>query len=358
MTVGEQISVIIPSYNPNEKLIETVRALRSIGFCDIIIVNDGSDEAHLRHFPDKYEPCCTVINMELNRGKGAALKTAFRYFLSNRGDKAGVVTVDGDGTHNASDVLKCAEAMLSEDEHKMILGARDFKNARLISRISSRIYAAVFRSASRRYFADPQTSLRVIPTEYLRDCSRIDGLRYEYETNVLLSMPEYNMEYREVAVENSYNKNSRPEHYHPVRDSLMIGMIILKFMASSLFCTLVDLVCFFLFSKYLGIFLGFASITLCTLLARAISSFLNFNINSRTIYKGKKPPKNAILKFYTIAIPQAFLSAFLLQTLSSLFSAHFAAMRTVLKMVVDTTLFFVSYNFQRKWVFKQKSNNK
>ena len=38
-----RISIIIPAYKPDEKLIATVNDLTDIGFDDIIIVNDGSD---------------------------------------------------------------------------------------------------------------------------------------------------------------------------------------------------------------------------------------------------------------------------------------------------------------------------
>ena len=45
-----QISVILPSLNPDEKLMLVVNGLVKEGFDDIIIVNDGSDDAHLEPF--------------------------------------------------------------------------------------------------------------------------------------------------------------------------------------------------------------------------------------------------------------------------------------------------------------------
>ena len=40
------ISVIIPSLNPDDKLIKVVDSLVEYDFNDIIIVNDGSDSEH------------------------------------------------------------------------------------------------------------------------------------------------------------------------------------------------------------------------------------------------------------------------------------------------------------------------
>ena len=45
-----KVSVIIPSLNPDEKLICVVDSLIEAGFDDIILVNDGSDENHMEPF--------------------------------------------------------------------------------------------------------------------------------------------------------------------------------------------------------------------------------------------------------------------------------------------------------------------
>ena len=47
-----QISVILPSLNPDEKLMLVVNGLVKEGFDDIIIVNDGSDDGHLEPFKE------------------------------------------------------------------------------------------------------------------------------------------------------------------------------------------------------------------------------------------------------------------------------------------------------------------
>ena len=37
------LSVILPSYNPSDKLLRTVEQLVDAGFDDIIMINDGSE---------------------------------------------------------------------------------------------------------------------------------------------------------------------------------------------------------------------------------------------------------------------------------------------------------------------------
>ena len=47
-----RVSVIIPSLNPDDKLLRTVEGLAAVGFDDIIVVNDGSDAAHEKPFEE------------------------------------------------------------------------------------------------------------------------------------------------------------------------------------------------------------------------------------------------------------------------------------------------------------------
>ena len=96
-----RISVVLPSLDPDEKLVAVVDGLLQYGFTDIILVNDGSKAENLHYFTDlaAQHPEITLLHHEVNKGKGAALKNAFRYFLENRPDGLGVVTVDGDNQH-------------------------------------------------------------------------------------------------------------------------------------------------------------------------------------------------------------------------------------------------------------------
>ena len=103
-----KVSVIIPSLNPDNKLIAVVDALVSDGFEDIIIINDGSDKEHMAPFESlaAYREC-TILNHEVNKGKGRGLKTDFEFCLKNRPDIDGVVTVDGDNQHRVNDIRNC-----------------------------------------------------------------------------------------------------------------------------------------------------------------------------------------------------------------------------------------------------------
>ena len=89
----DNVQVIIPSLNPDEKLAKTAAGMIEKGFTDIVLVDDGSDEAHRGEFgkiKEAYPDNVTVLVHEVNKGKGRALKTAFSYILDNMPEATGL----------------------------------------------------------------------------------------------------------------------------------------------------------------------------------------------------------------------------------------------------------------------------
>ena len=85
-------------------------------------------------------------------------------------------------------------------------------------------------------------------------------------------------------------------------------------------------------------------------IARIFSGIFNFNIN-RLIFKSKA--KDAVTsgpKYFLIWIIQMALSAGLVSGLVKV--THLSEL--LVKIVVDTILFFISYKIQQLWVFKKK----
>ena len=95
--------VLLPSYQPEETLVNLSRGLSLEGF-KILVVDDGSGPK----YKDIFEACkqyATVIGYEKNQGKGYALKHGFKYCLENLKDFNYVITADGDGQHRIDDIV-------------------------------------------------------------------------------------------------------------------------------------------------------------------------------------------------------------------------------------------------------------
>ena len=82
-----EVPIIIPSYEPDEKLPDLLKKLRETGFRNIVLVDDGSGEKYAGIFTEAETTYgCVVLHHAVNQGKGRALKTAFNFCLREFAD--------------------------------------------------------------------------------------------------------------------------------------------------------------------------------------------------------------------------------------------------------------------------------
>ena len=360
-----QISVVLPSLDPDEKLTAVIDGLLEYGFTDIILVNDGSKPENLHYFEDAaaQHPEIHLLHHEVNRGKGAALKTAFSWFLANRPDAFGVVTVDGDNQHHPEDTRACCEHMLKTGH--CVLGCRDFSLDHVPprSRFGNRTTSLVFKIFCGMTISDTQTGLRALPRDALETLVNVAGDRFEYETNMLLAFKTNAIPFDEVKIRTVYIEENKSSHFRTFVDSWRIYKLILahffRYTVSSLLSAIVDTGAYSLLSKLLGALLqGMALTAAAGVGARVISSLLNFFMNKKLVFQTQVDTKKAMLRYYALALPQMAAQVLLTQGAYALFSISDGAtgLRTLIYAVVMAVLYFLSYMIQQRWVFApQKS---
>lgn len=359
-----KISVIIPSLDPDEKLKHTVNALLEVGFTDLILVNDGSRAECLKNFPLPDEHI-TLLTHEVNRGKGAALKTAFLYISEHRKESLGAVTVDGDGQHDASDVLNCAEVMV-QYKNAVILGCRDFSLPHVPkrSRYGNQITSFVFKIFCGLKISDTQTGLRAFPACCYQAMLEVVGERFEYETNMLLEMQVRKIPYREVPIRTVYIEENKTSHFRPFVDSVKIYSLILKFLASSVISFVVDIVLLYAFLMILSrafdidlqdSFLGNIIVLSSKGIARICSSFVNFLLNWKKVFHSEVRISQTVAKYYALAIPILLISVGVTVLLKDILSIGSPFLITLINAMVDLVLFVTSFRLQQTWVFGRKN---
>ena len=360
-----KISVVLPSLDPDEKLIRVVDGLLRAGFTDIILVNDGSKQENLHYFTDlaAQHPEIHLLHHEVNKGKGAALKNAFRYFLENRPEGYGVVTVDGDDQHHPEDTRRCCEQMLKSGN--IVLGCRDFTldHVPARSRFGNHTTSAIFKIFVGMTISDTQTGLRAIPREQLKQLSVIEGERFEYETNMLLAMKDNGLAFDEVKIRTVYIEENKSSHFRVIHDSWRIYKLILKhffrYTLSSILSAVVDTAAYAILTKVLsGIVKAFALTAVAGVGARVISSLLNFFLNKKLVFQTNVSTGKAMLRYYALALPQMAAQVLLTQGVYSLLNIADSAtgLRTLIYAVVMTALYFASYVIQQRWVFAPDKN--
>lgn len=351
--VRTDVTIVLPSLDPDEKFLKVVDGLTAAGFTDIIIVDDGSKPENRRYFEQAAaNPACTILTHEVNKGKGRALKTAFAYITENRPDSKGAVTIDGDGQHLTKDIISCGEAMLAQPD-KVILGCRDFNAPQVPpkSRSGNKFTSALFLFGCGIRLSDTQTGLRAIPRQYLLTFCEIKGERFEYETNMLLWMKRQGIAFVEIPIETVYDGKNEGTHFRPIVDSFKIMKLIFVFMVSSLSSSVLDLLVFYGAMRLLPH--GKYAIFAATVIARVVSSFYNFNMNKKVVFGNAGNYQKTIVRYYCLCIPQMLISALLVSLLNQLVVGS-ALIATGLKFCVDMVLFFISFTIQREWVFKEK----
>lgn len=351
------LAIILPSLNPDKKFLGVVDGLCEQGFKHIVVIDDGSDEEHQEYFSSAKtaHPEIHILHHEVNRGKGRGLKTAFEYVEKELPEAKGVITIDGDGQHLVGDIIACGERMLKEGD-KVVLGCRDFNTPGIPPRsiAGNKTTSRLFRLCYGIKLSDTQTGLRAIPREYLEPFCGIEGERFEYETNMLLNMKRMGIGFIEQPITTVYDPDDYSSHYDAVKDSWRIFKVMFKFLVSSLGSTIIDLTVFYLMMRFFGAAAGKYAELLATAVARAISSFANFNANNSVVFDNKKGYKRALLRYYCLCIPQMLVSAGLVTLINGLLSNSAPFIATLIKFAVDIILFFISYQIQREWVFSQK----
>ncbi len=354
MGIEQQVSIIIPSLSPDDKLLSLLGDLREAGFSHIVVVNDGSSADYNRYFvAAREEYGCTVLTHAVNQGKGRALKTAFNYLLSECPDCQAAVTVDSDGQHRIHDIRRVAQETLDHPD-ALVMGCRDFSDNNPDipprSRFGNRTTSRVLRLLCGITLSDTQTGLRGVSAGAMRRFMTTKGERFEYEMNMILDAHEHKMPLIEVPIDTVYIEENRTSHFNPLKDSLRIYAVFSKFILASASSFVVDIVLYTLFLALVGktTIIPTQAIVISSVLARILSALFNFAVNKKSVFKSQGNTTRHLWRYALLCVCQMALSAWGTAQLYAMLKIH----STLLKLVVDTVLFLLSFRIQRGWVFK------
>ncbi len=223
--------ILIPAYHPDEKLLHLLESLHAADLRKILVVNDGSGLDCDGIFSEirRRWSSVTVLAHETNRGKGGALKTAFRYLLEHADSSSqGAVTADADGQHTVPDI-RCVMDEMERAPEALVLGVRMFEGrVPLRSAFGNRLTRFLLRLLYGVRIPDTQTGLRGIPRAMMERCLEIPSNRYEFELDMLLAAVSGGIEIRSVPIRTIYIDNNASSRFHPLRDSARIYSVLFR----------------------------------------------------------------------------------------------------------------------------------
>jgi len=131
------VSVVIPAKNESLAIGSVVQqVLEVLPLAEVIVVDDGSDDATAELAETAG---AKVISHPYSKGNGAAIKSGAR---AASGDV--IVFMDGDGQHDARDILKLLEKI--EQGYDLVVGARDKKSQASFGRLLANTFYNKFSS--------------------------------------------------------------------------------------------------------------------------------------------------------------------------------------------------------------------
>ncbi|MCR4911215.1 MAG: glycosyltransferase family 2 protein [Bacilli bacterium] len=279
--------VLIPSYEPDEELINVVKSLHQEDF-PILIVNDGSSSDFDPIFKS-VEEYVQYVKQEPNKGKGAALKLGFGKIAELFPEAKYVITADGDGQHSTKDIIRVYDELNKRDE--LVFGVRKFdENTPAKSKLGN-AWSRLSRSMlTKQYISDDQCGLRGFPVRYLKELEEMMGWRYEYEMNQITLFQLKHYKIYTIEIETIYLENNSKSHFSPFIDTCKIqGVILLQSLLSlidlSLLVTLIIIEIDYGFNLYGSIAIGYAAVYLWHAILMAV------------VYPSKAPRRRMAIEF-------------------------------------------------------------
>ena len=340
----DKIVVLIPSYEPDEKLIKLVDKLSKEDL-DIVVVNDGSDKKYNDIF-SKLE-AAKVISYDTNKGKGHALKTGYKYIKDHYKENYVVVTMDSDGQHDIKDALKLCHAVM-KNKKTLYIGKRKIsKKTPLRSRFGNTITRCVYHLVAKTKVYDTQTGLRAFSSELMDFMLKVRGERFEYEMNVLLECPLKGIDIKEIEIKVIYIDNNSGSHFDTIKDSYKVYKEIFKYISVSFMSFLLD------YGLYVIFNIASNNVVMSNIIARIISGTFNYTLNKNLVFKSKTKGIISFIEYALLAIIILTLNTCLL----NYFVNSLGANRYVIKLAIELVLSIISWSVQKFIIFRNKKSS-
>ena len=321
--MNSEMVILMPVYNPNERIVNYVKKLKENNY-QVILINDGSKSEYHSLF-EKMVHDCKIISYPFFKGKGYAIKKGIHYIKEHLQDKKGIIILE-----NEYDLIHInhIRTLINKNSQKMCVVHH--KGKKLLTKLFSMIY--------NKEFIDVDSELFAFSMNYIDQMMSVDENCYEVQS--LIQSVQNNQDIEEIQLEN------KQQPFHLKNKTIQIMYVIflhlIRFISSSIISSVLKL----------WMTSDFWRIALSSLIARILSTIVNYVINKKYVFKGKNNSKQTARRFLILTIVITILSTLFVYAASSL---HIMSEKLA-KPIGDLLLFLLSYSAQTKWVFKNNES--
>lgn len=341
-----KIFLVLPAYNPGPVVIDVVR--EALPYTDLVILVDDGCSAQEKNY---LQSCChdsrvICLSHEYNQGKGHALFTGMRWCLDHMLPQDFILCMDSDGQHRAADIERFRRLAARNPDLQLALGQRMASgDMPWKSRLGNDITRALFRAQYGSKVHDTQTGFRMLSKAFAEQClTRVKPGRYETEMNMLILAARNLPEIHSVSIPAIYFAGNKNTKFKPVRDSLSVMQLFIKYAAVSLASFGVDYLLFVVFLFWPGLPYLWANVS-----ARVISATFNFLAHKEYSFGAAGRLYTRAMKYVGAVLLSLLLSSLLLYiAVDRLHASEYLA-----KPVVDVIVFVLNFLVLSRIVFAE-----
>ena len=161
-----------------------------------------------------------------NLGKGAALRTGFRYILQK--DYQAVITLDADGQHDPSEIPFLLRIFRGVKPDILIASrAGEFGRMTFLRRFWNRLGVKAVARLCHSDITDSQSGFRLIRTEVLKEVG-LSTSRFETELELLIKACKKGFSVLSVPISVQNVDGTSFSHFRPVTDTWLVCKLFLR----------------------------------------------------------------------------------------------------------------------------------
>ena len=215
------VVALIPAYLEERHIADVVRRTKN-HLDQVLVVDDASTDAT---FTAASKEGARVLRHEVNRGKGAAIKTGLQELRS--AEIQYVLILDGDGQHRPEEIPLFLEEA-SKSKAPFLLGnrMRDISTMPLIRRLTNQFMSSQISRVCGQTIPDTQCGFRMIHQDLIPHLF-CETDAYDYETEMILIASREGFQISPVPVSTVYSDEI--SKIHPVKDTLRFLKLMAKY---------------------------------------------------------------------------------------------------------------------------------
>ena len=215
----------IPAYNEEAVITDVIK--RALKYVDkVVVCDDGSSD---KTYTRSKDAGAIVIKHEEKLGKGAAMKSLFKYAKDSEADV--VVTIDGDGQFMPEEIPKLVLPIL-ENKSDIVIGYRfdDKEEMPTYRKIGNKVLDKMTNVASNLPFKDTQSGFRAYSKKAINLIDfKTDG--FGADSEILVDASHKGLKIIEEKVTVLYNTGNKTSTKNPISHSVEVVSSLIELIA-------------------------------------------------------------------------------------------------------------------------------